>query len=215
MPNQGIVALGALAVVVVGGTIIYLGINAWLKSEPKPRRQPPKPFPTGPRRDDPQDQMIYDKINRLVAFFVAQMRQGTVAMNPRRPRWTPSRTMRALIPQATTLPQEITIGRRAWWGGPDGYSCITPDGQWEYYGSCQSYREGTTDEFDAWWVVSSKHFKRSVAVRDPYPFNMYLVLDSGTATLAHALQVMGDMMEQILTRHRPHAVAEFRRLRHQ
>ena len=213
MQNQGLVALGVIAVVVVCGALILWAISAFLKSEPKPQQRSAH-FPTGPRQADPQDQVLYEQINQLVAFFVAHMKHARYSgLKQTRPGWAPSMTMRELMPRATTLPREITISRTAWWGGPGGHSCVTPDGQWEYYGSCESHREGAWDEFDAWWVVSSKRFRQSVAKHDPYPFNLYLVLDAGTATLPHALSAMGDMMEHLLQRHNPGAVAEFQRLR--
>ncbi len=216
MPNQGVVLLGTLVVVAVGLVLIVGGVNAFLRSEPKTKRQPAKPVPANTRADGHNDRLMYDKINRLVTFFVAQMRQGRPAgKTMQRPRWIPSQTMRSLMPRSTSLPLEITAPRGAWWGGPKGYCCITPEGQWEYQGACESHREGSWDEFDAWWVVSSQYFNRSVTKYDPYPFNMYSVLNVGTATLTHALQTMGDMMEQLLTRYRPHAVAEFQKLRRQ
>jgi hypothetical protein len=212
--NQGVVALGVIAVVIIGLVVIVGGLNAWLKSDPKPKRQQPKSFPTGRRPDDPRDAELHAKITRLAAFFVRKM--GEVG-NPglgAPPRWRPtSSSITRLQPNVTAHPVEIKLAGRAWWGGRDGRSCIAPGGQWEYYGDCLSYREGSSDEFSAWWVVSSMRTKPSLASSDPYPFNMYLVYDVGTATLRHAYQDMVGMMERYLLERNPSALREFHALR--
>lgn len=217
MENQGTVLLGTVACVAVGLVIMAWGANAFLKTESRAQRRQrlAKPFPTGPRPVGPMDHLVYLKINTLVAFFVNKMREvGFPELSRQRMRaFEPGDVMRKLLPANTTLPIEITVARKAWWGGPQGKCCITSDGQWEYMGVCESHRERSWGEFAAWWVVSSHHFKQSVAKRDPYPFNMYLVLNEGTATLQHALSAMAAMMEALLAKHNPGAVAEFRALR--
>lgn len=202
-----------ITLAVCGGIVLILFTIAigWFVDSIGSKPQPQRVYPTGKRPDDPQDAILYHKITRLVKFFVRRMNEVGNPGLTGPPHWiNPSASMSKLYPRVTGVPMEIQLPSGAWWYG---YSCIAPGGQWEYYARCVCYREGTSDEFGAWWVVSSDAPKHSLIDRDTHPFNMYKVYDAGDATLQHAYKTMSTMMEQLLSRHRPEALAQFRALR--
>lgn len=157
------------------------------------------------------DEQLYATINRLVAYFVRAMSDvGNPGNSNQRPKFYAKHTLVDVTNTQVSAPTVISFKGKAWW---IGNSCITPAGEWEYIGNYLTYREGSHDEFSAWWVVSSKYLVHSLQDGDPKPFNMYLVYDAGEATLSHALERLAGGMEQLLAQHNSASLDEFRRIR--
>ena len=162
------------------------------------------------RTQEQDDERLYSKINDLVDYFVDAMNSvGNPDMSNKRPWFYAKHTLVDVRNAKVQLPANLNFNGPAWW---IDRSCITRDGEWEYIGSYLTYREGSHDEFSAWWAVSSKYMTSSLREGGPKPFNMYVVYEVHDATLKDAFTRLSQGMEQLLRQHNPSALEEFQHL---